>query len=104
MALFGQKCERCGKIRTKETYEGIPTCEACEAMLKARIKADNEEPRGCPLDATKMTKEIVANVVIDRCTTCQGVWLDGGELELLRRAIEFGVSKDFVRGMAYPMF
>ena len=104
MSLFGQKCERCGKTRTKEIYQGIPTCEACEVTLKARLKAENEEPRSCPLDSEKMTKEIVANVVIDRCPACQGVWLDGGELELLRRAIEYGAAKEFLKGMVYPTF
>jgi Zn-finger nucleic acid-binding protein len=37
-----------------------------------------------------MAKEIVSQVVIDRCPSCGGVWLDGGELEMLRRALEGG--------------
>ncbi len=39
MALFGEKCIRCGKRRTKHTYEGLPTCEDCEANLLTQAKA-----------------------------------------------------------------
>jgi Zn-finger nucleic acid-binding protein len=33
-----------------------------------------------------MVKEVVAGVVIDRCPVCHGVWLDAGELQLVRDA------------------
>ncbi|MGB0692178.1 MAG: zf-TFIIB domain-containing protein [Pseudomonadales bacterium] len=29
-------------------------------------------------------------IVIDRCPKCQGVWLDGGELERLKGGVESG--------------
>jgi len=104
MSIFGQKCERCGKTRTKETYEGVPTCEPCEGLLKAKLQADAEDARICPVEGEKMKKEIVANIVIDRCPECQGVWLDHGELDLLSRVIEFGAAQDVMKGIVYPMY
>ncbi len=43
----------------------------------------------CPkCSGTEMNTESVAGVEIDRCPTCQGIWLDALELEsLLRRDI-----------------
>jgi hypothetical protein len=35
-------------------------------------------PRGCP---TKLVEEAYQTLLIDRCPTCKGVWLDPGELE-----------------------
>lgn len=102
MALWGEKCVRCGDQRTRHTYEGLPTCEPCEEKLVARIKADAETPRRCLLDGKVMTKEIVLNLVLDRCPACQGVWLDGGELELLREGLERGMAADFARAIVPP--
>ncbi len=102
MALFGDRCSRCGR-RTRHTYENLPTCEACERDIKTRLEADAEEKRPCPLDRATMEKEVVGDIVIDRCPTCKGVWLDGGELEQIRRSAELGAAKEVLRGMAYPL-
>lgn len=102
MALFGEKCSRCGR-RTRHTYENAPTCEACEKEIETRLAADREDTRPCPLDKASMVKEVVGGVVIDRCPTCKGVWLDGGELEQIRRSAELGAAKEVLRGMAYPL-
>ena len=97
--LFGDKCARCEEQRTKGTFEGLPTCEKCEAQ----IRAEREETRRCPLDGAEMSKEIVLNVVIDRCPSCSGVWLDGGELELVNKGIEEGGGGDFASGFVVGM-
>jgi len=101
MALFGKKCSRCGKTSTRRIYDGLPTCESCEALIEAKLRASRENRRRCPIDAAEMEKEILLNLVIDRCPTCHGVWLDGGELEQMRDSIEEGLSKALVRGMTY---
>jgi len=101
--LLGEKCARCGEARTRQSYEGIPTCESCEELLEARKRADAEDRRGCPVDGEAMAKDVVLGIVIDRCPTCKGVWLDGGELDLIRNAVTAGVSMDLARAMAvYP--
>lgn len=101
MALFGEKCARCG-MRTKHTYRDVPTCEDCETELQTKMKADTETKRECPIDQAAMVKEVVHAIVIDRCPTCQGVWLDAGELDYIKRGIELGTSSALLRGMAYP--
>ena len=73
MAVWGEKCVRCGKRRTRETHEGLPTCDDCRDALAAKLKAAIEDRRLCPLDGVAMTKEIVLNVVVDRCPACKGI-------------------------------
>lgn len=97
MGLFGERCERCDKKRTKKEFEGVPTCDAC----RLAIQADREFPRNCPIDRTQMNKEVVMNVILDRCPSCHGVWLDGGELALLKRAVtDESIATGMVIGIA----
>lgn len=84
MKLLADRCVRCGKTRTRRDFEGLPTCESCEAELRIA----REKERLCPTDGEPMAKELVLGVVIDRCPTCGGVWLDAGELQLVRDAAE----------------
>jgi hypothetical protein len=102
MALFGEKCIRCGERRTKHKYEGLPTCEDCEATLLAKAKAATEGMQKCPVDGAEMAKDVVLNVVIDRCPSCNGVWLDGGELEFIRSAVANGVAMNMARLATHP--
>lgn len=104
MGVWGERCVRCGTRRTRSTHEGLPTCDDCQNALQARLRADAEEPRTCPLDGAAMSKEIVLNVVLDRCPTCKGMWLDGGELDLLREGIEAGMASDLGRALFVPPF
>jgi hypothetical protein len=101
MSLLGEKCARCGRKRTRKEFAGVPTCEDCQRTLELKLAAAKESPRVCPIDANAMTKEIVSNVVVDRCPACRGVWLDGGELELMRRVIEEGMTTSLVSGVLF---
>ncbi len=80
MSLFAKKCERCGQ-KTHSQRDGKPICEACEEELNLLLQARQEDSRRCPIDGTTMSKSVAHMIVIDRCPKCQGVWLDGGELE-----------------------
>ena len=100
MSLFGEKCARCGKKRTKQEYEGLPTCPPCRELLERKLEAAKEEVHRCPIDGERLAKEIVLSVIADRCPSCRGVWLDGGELEQLRGAITAGVTSELVRGLS----
>ena len=94
--LIGDRCVRCNRKRTKTKFEGLPTCGDCEL----RIRAARETKRRCPIDGAEMEKEVIQNVIVDRCRACSGVWLDGGELDLLRKAIQAGAGGDFTMGLA----
>jgi Zn-finger nucleic acid-binding protein len=50
-----------------------------------------------------MDKTVILNIIVDKCSLCHGVWLDGGELDLLKKAIEFGASGDFALGLSVGM-
>ena len=104
MSLLGAKCSRCGQRRTRREYEGLPTCESCEEMIEAKMKAAEEQTRQCPIDKADMDKEIILNLVVDRCPSCGGVWLDGGELATMKGSIEARIAQDMIRGMSYSPF
>ena len=87
MSLFGEKCARCG-VRTRHEVEGKATCETCEQEMQLMVEASQETQRPCPVDGETMKKEVAHMIVIDRCPKCQGVWLDGGELERLKGGVE----------------
>ena len=97
--IFGERCARCGTTRTKDDFEGLPTCDKCEL----EIQAEREEERPCPMCSTAMNKSIVLNVVVDKCPSCHGAWLDAGELDLLKQAIENGGGGEFATGIAIGM-
>ena len=82
MRLLQEKCSCCGQ-RTSERLNGKPTCKACIQALELKLAAANERRHVCPVDGTLMSKTIAHMMVIDRCPTCGGVWLDAGELECL---------------------
>ncbi len=93
--IFGERCSRCGVARTKREFEGLPTCDKCELG----IQAEREEKRPCPMCNAAMAKSVVLNIIVDKCQSCHGAWLDGGELDLLKKAIEDGAGGDFATGM-----
>ena len=83
MSIFGDKCNRCGK-RTRHTEGDQPICEPCVQEMALLVQASGENLRLCPVDQTQMKKEIAHMLVVDRCLSCHGVWLDGGELERVK--------------------
>ena len=97
--MFGERCARCRTTLTKDKLDGLPTCSIC----KLEVQADREEKRTCLMCATEMDKAVILNIVIDKCPSCHGVWLDVGELDILKQAIENGGGGDFATGMVLGM-
>ncbi len=98
-----QFCPReCGSLSEQES---APHCRACrglwisqermERLLGMKINSqrvaslaiDNPEPLLCPEDAEEMLRFVWKGVELDYCLCCDGLWLDGGELEQLRRPV-----------------
>jgi Transcription factor zinc-finger len=92
MSLFGDKCVRCG-VRTHNAYEGKPMCDPCREYVELTLAEAREIKRACPADDTTLTKEMVHGVIIDRCPTCRGVWLDAGEMERMNQDVADEVWK-----------
>ena len=62
------------------------TLDKLRERLRAEAEAAGKEPaRQCPLGHGALAEVRHEEVVIDRCDTCGGVWLDAGELELLTK-------------------
>lgn len=80
-ALGQERCARCREHPAQEVLDGLPTCQRCGDLIRAKA----ETPRLCPVDGHTMRKEVVQNLVIDRCDECGGIWLDHDELEALLR-------------------
>ena len=72
-------CHRCKVTKTENKVDGVHTCPECQVAL---IK-EHEGDRTCPIDGVVMQKEHHEGVVIDRCPTCRGVWLDPEELKTI---------------------
>jgi hypothetical protein len=103
LSLFAETCIRCGNTLAKRSADALPTCDRCRTLVQTKLQADSEVLRRCPTDGAVMSKEVIHDLVIDRCPDCRGVWLDGGELVLLERAITGGdrdaVARTVVLGM-----
>jgi Zn-finger nucleic acid-binding protein len=102
-ASMGETCVRCGNRRTRMEFEGVPTCMDCELKLKA----EREETMRCHHDGGEMRKEVIQNVIVDRCPECGGVWFDGGELDILgaafRRAADFGMPAELASRLIHGL-
>lgn len=51
-----------------------------DAERAARVAADRNK---CPRDGSTLVSRESNHVTIDQCPTCEGIWLDKGELEIL---------------------
>lgn len=81
--LRDEQCVRCRKPMRYSSpgADGVPTCASCRDEIQRPRAA-----RACPVDGGPLEAKQVSNVAIDRCPSCGGVWLDGGELELVTEA------------------
>ena len=90
--LRDERCVRCGKPTRYSTpgADGVPTCASCRDVLSRPAP----KRRSCPVDGGELQSHQASNVAIDRCPSCDGVWLDGGELELITRAALDAAKRD----------
>lgn len=96
----GETCARCGSRRTRRRFEGLPTCTECELALKA----EREERLTCRHDGALMRKEVIEDVIVDRCPECGGVWFDGGELEVLGNVLRLAADQGMPSRVASRLF
>ena len=67
------------KLTKEEEYFQRKNKEVLERLAAKR----KEKPRPSPITGEPMVQEVINGVVVDRCKTSGGVWLDAGELEQL---------------------
>lgn len=75
----------------EESYFDRKNREALERLSK---KKDEDQPRLSPITGEPMEQVVLHGVVIDRCKTSGGIWLDAGELEQLVEAMSEAQSRD----------
>ena len=102
MALFAPRCDRCGN-RTRHQEDDKPVCETCVAEMALMVEAAQEAQRSCPVDGAEMTKEVAHMLLIDRCPSCNGVWMDGGELERMQGELQEAAVMAMARGLSGPL-
>ena len=108
-------CPKCQTTLQPQTVAGVdvdrcPNCQGLwldlgelEALLQQTLAAESLKPAGsavydaltgpCPRcggqgHMTRLTSLRRADVVMDSCAVCYGIWLDGGELAKLAAAGE----------------
>lgn len=83
-------CPGCGGVWCDATE--LPQLLALDKSTVSTVSAGkprpavNEQSGVCPRDGARLLRVTSARrreVIIERCPTCQGVWLDGGELAQL---------------------
>lgn len=82
-----KECPKC--FRDKDTtIMSIIEGELCTECLSKMQSAKSEPKRICLEDGTEMHKDLVHDVIIDKCPKCGGVWLDGGEIDTIRENLQ----------------
>jgi hypothetical protein len=91
----GEKCARCNEhFKFEELTYGADAYGLC-AECYAALDPDKEPLRMCPHDGQQMDKEILfSRVLIDKCPACDGMWLDGGELEVMKTMLAQEMSRN----------
>ncbi len=58
-----------------------------EALKRIAESQGAEKPRSSPVTGELMEKVVMNGIVVDRCPTSGGIWLDKGELEHIIAAL-----------------
>jgi len=57
----------------------------------------------CPRCGVRLGQRSVHGVTIDECPSCQGLWLDKGEVQAVSRGRGVQWVENFVRGLAHAI-
>ncbi len=76
--------------KEQEALEKLRAAKAAEQQAAGETAATVTATLQCPKCDGTLTEESFEEVLIDRCSKCNGVWLDAGELERLTQRGEGG--------------
>ena len=84
-----------GPSRNEDEYFAKQDAELIRQMrakLDAeRVAAERKQAlMKCPKDGADLREQEIGNVKVDVCAECGGMWLDAGELDLLRQVQKSG--------------
>ena len=84
--------------RNEDEYFAKQDAELIKAM-RARLDAERlaaerkQALMKCPKDGSDLKEVEMGNVKVDVCSECGGMWLDAGELDLVREARRSGITR-----------
>lgn len=89
-------CHVCNYCYASSKANGKPVCERCQT----NFDVEKEPKRKCPIDGALMLKKIhEPSIVLDVCPQCSGIWIDGHEKSLMKRAaMEEGARQAMMTG------
>src|ERR1700722_16074202 len=89
LTMLGVEMETCGHCRgcwLSDRELDRMTRGRAESHLAQHIVLGEASPRSCPkcktIPMTQGQFKPAPRVIIDQCSRCQGMWLDGGELPM----------------------
>lgn len=100
--LDGEKCIRCHKHFKFEELrmgpDGFSICNACAGDVNNYSKVLT-----CPNDGQALGRLLIGQFLVANCPGCQGVWIEGSEIERLRGELHWWnvnhVSQQFMRAL-----
>ena len=84
-----------GPSRNEDEYFAKQDAELIKQM-RAKLDADRKASERkqslmkCPKDGGDLKEQSIGNVKVDVCPECGGMWLDAGELDLLKQVQKSG--------------
>lgn len=94
---LGSKLQEKGKA-DEDRYFAQRDREALEKLKQSAATEVNKEAlMRCPKCGTKLTSVEHRGVTVEECPSCQGLWLDRGELETLSQRENEGWVGRFIR-------
>ncbi|MCJ8344874.1 zf-TFIIB domain-containing protein [bacterium] len=94
-------CKKChGYFFDSKELEKVSTNQRSQQVLSSASQKQKEiqrRVRNCPACNFKMSIKEKGDVEIDRCLSCGGIWLDGGEFEKISQMIASETEAKAVR-------
>lgn len=84
--VWADHCPKCeGVFLDKNELLRLTGQKHINRQVTAALGVDVGSPLVCPADGGLMDDEHFGDVTLDVCLSCQGIWLDKGELESLAK-------------------
>lgn len=91
------------KLRDKEKAEEDLFFANQDAARLAKIRENHEKEEFkaglCPRDGAGLVEQKLESVSVDVCPTCNGIWLDKGELETIESRVNEAWLSKWVRNV-----
>ena len=89
------ECPKCAGVFFDAAELGRVTGDKELAAYLAQVHGQATSPMVCPGCGGLMDLDKVADVEVDHCTSCHGVWLDAGEMDRIAARGEDALAQGF---------